>query len=212
MPFERAWRHPDVKLVHKGVTVYRTYHDDDYLADPFQTVYTCDPRNTASNRVDFDLDQFDIPKEVGDPAKISQHDDILRWLIDQGMLSGYMDGALEVWDTWEIYVETTFGQPEILVESFAEWAEAMQRPFFRTYASVEDYPHGFVALGIEKRCAVVYPRTERDGYIDFRCPALKHPEELQEMAGAVRSAGESAIRTATLLEQYCDQSADEEAY
>ena len=205
MPYARTWKHPSIKMIHRGITIYHTYIDDMEDFGVREGVYTRDPQLARYEGRDFSLREFDIPSAVGDPADRNQHDGILLWLIDQGMLDKYPTGGLSVWDTWNIYVESTFGGvKEILADSLVEWAEAMERPAFRTYADVDGYPHGFVALGIDHGNLLVYPRSDREGYFDLTRPKTLHWASIQELTDGLRAAASSIRRTVAELETYLD--------
>ncbi len=205
MPYTRAWKHPSIKMIHRGITIYHTYIDDMEDFGVREGVYTRDPQLARYEGRDFSLREFDSPSSVGDPADRNQHDGILLWLIDQGMLDRYPTGGLSVWDTWNIYVESIFGGvKEILADSLVEWAEAMDRPTFRTYADVDGYPHGFVALGIDHGNLLVYPRSDREGYFDLTRPNTLHWASIQELTDGLRAAASSIRRTVAELETYLD--------
>lgn len=196
MPFARTWKHPNIKVIHHGITVYETYIDDMEDLGVREGFYTRDPQLAHYDGRDFSLRDFNIPTSVGDPADPSQHDAILRWLIDQGKLDRFPDPGLGLWDTWNIYVESTFGDAnEILVESLVGWADAMERPVFRAYANVGIYPHGFVAIGIEHCNLLAFPRTGRAGYFSVAGAKLLRPDQIEELQTELDAVADS-IRTA----------------
>lgn len=203
MPFARTWKHPNIKVIHRGITVYETYIEDMEDFGVREGFYTRDPKLAHYDGRDFSLRDFNIPASVGDPADPSQHDAILRWLIDQGKLDRLPDSGLGLWDTWNIYAEATFGDAkEILVESLVDWAEAMERPVFRAYADVGEYLHGFVAIGIEHGNLLAFPRTSRAGYFDVTRAQLLRPNQIEELQTELDAVADSIQRAAFRLGVY----------
>ena len=203
MPFARTWKHPNIKVIHRGITVYETYIEDMEDFGVREGFYTRDPQLANYDGRDFSLRDFNIPASVGDPADPSQHEAILRWLIEQGKLDRFPDSGLGLWDTWNIYVEATFGDAnEILVESLVDWAEAMERPVFRAYADVGIYLHGFVAMGIEHGNLLAFPRTSRAGYFNVGGAKLLRPDQIEELQTELDAVADSIQRAAFRLGVY----------
>jgi len=203
MPFARTWKYPNIKVVYRGVTVYETYIEDTEDFGVREGFYTRDPQLAHYDGRDFSLRDFNIPTCVSDPADPSQHEAILRWLIEQGKLDRFPDPGLGLWDTWNIYVAATFGDAnEILVESLVDWADAMERPVFRAYANVGIYPHGFVAIGIEHGNLLAFPRTARAGYFSVAGAKLLRPEQIAELQHELDAVADSILRTAFRFGMY----------
>ncbi len=58
MPTSTAWVEPEVFITHAGVTVYRTYDDDDVSQGTKAYWFTCD---STSDNSSFDVRELDTP-------------------------------------------------------------------------------------------------------------------------------------------------------
>ena len=44
MPFARTWKHPNIQVIHRGITVYETYIEDMEDFGVREGIYTRDPQ------------------------------------------------------------------------------------------------------------------------------------------------------------------------
>lgn len=61
MPYITSWVDPEVFLVHKGITVYHTYNDNDFGQGRLTYWFTT---NGFSDEDSFDVRELDVPSKV----------------------------------------------------------------------------------------------------------------------------------------------------
>lgn len=116
----RAKTPPAIAVVHAGVTVYRTYHDDD-LSKPARYVFTLDPDDTDADDGPgvFDVRQLDVPSASAFTTEepISPQADAANLDMDdhEYRRSPYWVLNLEQWERWR-----NVRQPALILEVLVE--------------------------------------------------------------------------------------------